>query len=41
MAVDVLRMATERGVGTVPVVKDDIPVGILSREDILREGIYL
>lgn len=41
MAVDVLRTLKERGINTVPVVRDDVPVGILSRDDILKEGICL
>lgn len=41
MAVDVLRTLHERGIGTVPVVRDEVPAGILSRDDILKEGIYL
>lgn len=41
MAIDVLRTLRDRGVGTVPVVRDEIPVGILSRDDILKEGLYL
>lgn len=41
MAIDMLRTATERGVGTMPVVREDVPVGIISRGDVLKEGIYL
>lgn len=41
MAIDVLRILTEKNINTVPIVREDIPVGVLSREDILKEGIYL
>lgn len=41
MAVDALRIATDRGVATMPVVSDDVPVGTVSRADILERGVCL
>lgn len=41
MAIDALRTMEERGIGSMPVLREDAPVGIVSRGDILKAGIYL
>ncbi len=41
MAVDVLKTLNDRGINTVPILREDIPIGVLSKQDILKEGIYL
>ena len=41
MAVDVLRVLVDRGINTVPIVREDVPIGVLSKDDILKAGIYL
>ena len=41
MAIDVLRTMEERRIGSMPVLREDMPVGIVSRGEILKAGIYL
>lgn len=41
MAVDVLKTLNDRRINTVPIVREDVPIGVLSKQDILKEGIYL
>ena len=41
LAIDVLRAATEANVDSVPVVRGDLPIGVITRADIMKAGIYI
>ena len=40
-AAEALRIMTDRHVHALPVVKEDLPVGVIEKRDIIRYGIYL
>ena len=41
MAVEALKIMEENEVHTLPIVKEDKPIGVIERRDILKSGIYL